>query len=208
MRQFLLAILVVLTPSLVFASSESQTFDEVDSLTNQRSVGVLITSNESEDVRVRFRLNTETGEAFATLINTGVLHVYFSDNVLSQTKNVMYRSSVMGKPKKNLWHTGHTMLTLSDVCDETEFEPYGLHNIVEMMLGKMLTVAIPVVRFIFSKIYPHPVVHFNFFVSLTTVFPCPYSFCSHEVFSQVYKHSISLREFLPSLPESFIPACQ
>tara|TARA_Y100000385_G_scaffold289809_1_gene360458 strand:+ start:326 stop:940 length:615 start_codon:yes stop_codon:yes gene_type:complete len=143
MRQFLLAILVVLTPSLVFASSESQTFDEVDSLTNQRSVGVLITSNESEDVRVRFRLNTETGEAFATLINTGVLHVYFSDNVLSQTKNVMYRSSVMGKPKKSLWHTGHTMLTLSDVCDETEFEPYGLHNIVEMMLGKMLTVAIP-----------------------------------------------------------------
>ena len=91
---------MVLTPSLVFASSESQTFDEVDSLTNQRSVGVLITSNESEHVRVRFRLNTETGEAFATLINTGVLHVYLSDNVLSQTKHVMYRSSVMGKPKK------------------------------------------------------------------------------------------------------------
>jgi len=86
MRQFLFAILVVLTPSLVFASSESQTFDEVDSLTNQRSVGVLISSNELEDVRVRFRLNTETGEAFATFINTGVLHVYFSDNVLSQTK--------------------------------------------------------------------------------------------------------------------------
>ena len=138
-------IFVVTTYAAACASAAigTQIFDEVDSLTNQRSVGVVITSNESEDVQVRFRLNTESGEAFATLINTGVLHVYFSDNLLSRTKNVLYRSSVMGKPKKSLWYAGHTMLTLIEVCDETEFESYGLHNVVEMMLGKMLTVAIP-----------------------------------------------------------------